>query len=61
MAPEVEARLRQVLLDAAADPSAAAALRLLFNTSRFLPLDEDSEQSLEALRKGVQRVRAEVE
>ncbi|KAF1692922.1 phosphate/phosphite/phosphonate ABC transporter substrate-binding protein [Pseudoxanthomonas koreensis] len=61
MAPEVEARLRQVLLDAAADPSAAAALRLFFNTSRFLPLDEGSEQSLEALRKGVQRVRAEVE
>ena len=55
------ARLRQVLLEAADDPEAAEALRRFFNTSRFLPLDAGSEQSLQVLRKGVQRVRAEVE
>ena len=58
---EVEARLRQVLLDAADDPAAAGALKQFFNTSRFLPLDAGSEESLQALRKCVQRVRAEVE
>jgi phosphonate transport system substrate-binding protein len=61
MEPEVEARLRQVLLEAAADPAARDALKLFFNTSRFLPLDADSERALQALRKGVHRVRAEVE
>jgi len=61
MSPQVEARLRQVLLDAGNDPAARDALRLFFNTSRFLPLDAESQRSLEALRKGVQRVRSEVE
>ncbi|MCR6685051.1 phosphate/phosphite/phosphonate ABC transporter substrate-binding protein [Pseudoxanthomonas sp.] len=57
----VEARLREVLLQAAADPEAGQALHLFFNTSRFLPLDEDSRQALAELRDGVARVRAEVE
>lgn len=61
MEPQVEARLREVLLQAADDPAARDALMLFFNTSRFLAFDADSERALEALKKGVQRVRAEVE
>ena len=61
MDPRMEARLRQVLLDAAGDPAARDALRLFFSTSRFLPLDPASERALDGLRRGVQRVRAEVE
>ena len=61
MEPEVEARLRQVLLQASRDPAARDALKLFFNTSRFLPLDRESEKALDALRTGVQRVRSEVE
>ena len=61
MPPAVEARLRAVLLQAADDPAARDALRLFFNTSRFLPLDAASQRSLDGLRRGVQRVRAEVE
>lgn len=61
MEPEVEARLREVLLQAASDPAAGEALKLFFHTSRFLPLDAESERALDALRKGVQRVRTEVE
>jgi phosphonate transport system substrate-binding protein len=59
--PEVEARLREVLLQAAGDPAARDALKLFFHTSRFMALDPASEQALDALRKGVQRVRSEVE
>ncbi|MBO9718393.1 MAG: phosphate/phosphite/phosphonate ABC transporter substrate-binding protein [Pseudoxanthomonas sp.] len=59
--PKVEARLREVLLQAADDPAARDALKLFFNTSRFMALDPASEQALDALRKGVQRVRSEVE
>lgn len=61
MPPEVEARLRLVLLQAADDPAARDALKLFFDTSRFMVLDPVSEQALETLRKGVQRVRSEVE
>ncbi|HET6396257.1 MAG TPA: phosphate/phosphite/phosphonate ABC transporter substrate-binding protein [Pseudoxanthomonas sp.] len=59
--PEVEARLREVLLEAAADPEAGQALKLFFDTSRFLPLDQELERALDGLRAGVARVRAEVE
>ena len=61
MPPAVEARLREVLLQAAGDPAARDALRLFFHTSRFLPLDAASQRSLDTLRRGVQRVRTEVE
>ena len=59
--PKVEQRLREVLLQAADDPEARQAMRLFFNTSRFLPLDPASERALDVLRAGVQRVRSEVE
>ena len=59
--PEVENRLREVLLQAADDPEAREALRLFFGTSRFLPVDARLEQALDGLRAGVARVRAEVE
>lgn len=61
MEPRVEARLREVLLQAADDPEARDALRLFFGTSRFLPLDRDSTRALEGLRAGAARVRSEVE
>ena len=61
MAPEARARLREVLLQAADDPAAQHALRMFFGTSRFLPLDRESEQALDVLRAGVARVRTEVE
>ena len=59
--PRVEARLREVLLDAANDPSAAEALRLFMNTSRFVPIDASDRAALARLGQGVQRVRREVE
>ncbi|MBB6064761.1 phosphonate transport system substrate-binding protein [Pseudoxanthomonas broegbernensis] len=61
MPVEVEARLREVLLQASRDPAAAPALRLFFNTSRFLPLDDEVRRSLAGLREGAARVHAEVE
>ena len=61
LAPAVEQRLREVLLQAANDPQAAPALRKFFNTSGFHPVDADSQQRLEALREGLQRVRMQVE
>jgi len=57
----VEARLREVLLQASGDPEASPALRQFFNTSRFIPLDDSMRQTLAELRDGVARVRAEVE
>lgn len=61
MEPQVRARLIEVLLQAADDPKAQDALRLFFGTSRFLPLDDESQQALDLLRAGVRRVRSEVE
>lgn len=61
MRPEVEVRLRQVLLEAADDPAGGPALRAYFDTSRFLPVDEEMQRALGDLREGVARVRAEVE
>jgi len=59
--PKVQARLREVLLQAGDDPEAAPALKRFFHTSRFLPVDARVERSLQALRDGARRVRAEVE
>lgn len=59
--PKVEARLREVLLQAAEDPDAKEALRLFFRTTRFLPVDPASQQALEHLRNGVSRVREQIE
>lgn len=59
--PRVEARLRDVLIDAAGDPDAGEALLRFFGTTRFLPLDAASQQAFERIASGVSRVRAEVE
>ncbi len=57
MSPAVRERLRQVLLEAADDPAAGPALRKFFGTTRFLPLDADTERALRALRTDVNTVR----
>ena len=59
--PKVEARLREVLLQAADDPSAREAMNLFFRTTRFLPVDAESKQGLDRLREGATRVREYVE
>ncbi|MCI4566904.1 phosphate/phosphite/phosphonate ABC transporter substrate-binding protein [Lysobacter sp. CFH 32150] len=59
--PKVEARLRQVLIEAANDPDAREALLRFFKTTRFLPIDTTARHALEHIGKGVQRVHAEVE
>ena len=59
--PKVEARLREVLLQAADDPSAREAMNLFFRTTRFLPVDAESKQGLDRLREGATRVREHVE
>jgi phosphonate transport system substrate-binding protein len=61
LAPNVETRLREVLLQAASDPDAREALRLFFRTTRFMPVDSASQQALNHLRQGVLRVREQVE
>jgi ABC-type phosphate/phosphonate transport system substrate-binding protein len=59
--PKVEARLREVLLQAASDPDAREALLQFFKTTRFLPIDEKATKALRYIGTGVQRIRAEVE
>lgn len=59
--PKIAARLREVLLGAAADPKAGPALRGFFGTTRFLALDAPSNEALDRLATGVARVRADVE
>ena len=59
--PKVEARLREVLLQASDDPQARPALREFFGTTRFLAIDPATQQSLDRLRHGIARVRLEVE
>ncbi|TKR31181.1 phosphate/phosphite/phosphonate ABC transporter substrate-binding protein [Luteimonas gilva] len=61
MDPKVEARLREVLMQAADDPDARDALLRFFKTTRFLPIDPVSEHALKYLREGVGRVRTGVE
>ncbi len=59
--PRIRDRLREVLLEAGNDPDAREALLQFFGTTRFLPLDDETRESLGQLRQGVARVRAEVE
>jgi phosphonate transport system substrate-binding protein len=59
--PKVEARLREVLLQAADDPDAREAMALFFRTTRFMPVDAVSQQGLDRLRDGAVRVREQVE
>jgi len=59
--PKVQARLRQVLIEAASDPAASDALLQFFQTTRFMPIDPVTASSLHAMRNGVEQVRKEVE
>ncbi len=59
--PKVQARLREVLLEAASDPEAKEALALFFRTTRFLPVDAASQQALDHLRQGLVHVREQIE
>lgn len=59
--PKVEARLREVLIEAAADPDAREPLLRFFQTTRFLPIDPSAQHALDHIGRGVQRIRAEVE
>ncbi|MBN6152684.1 phosphate/phosphite/phosphonate ABC transporter substrate-binding protein [Xanthomonas sp. AmX2] len=59
--PTVQARLREVLLQAAGDPQGSQALRQFFGTSGFRPLDARAQQRLDELRAGVARVKLEAE
>lgn len=61
LAPNVEARLREVLLDAAKDPDAGEALHRFMETGYFAPISAEDLRALERLAQGVQRVRTEVE
>jgi len=56
ISPVVAERLREVLADAANDPAASEALQRFFGTTRFLPIDAGTRQSLDVLRAGVARV-----
>lgn len=59
--PKVEAKLREVLLQAASDPQAAPALRSFFGTTRFLPMDAQSLQSLQRIAAGAAHVHEQLE
>lgn len=61
MPPHVEARLREVLMEASTDPDAGEVLRRFIGTSRFVPIGEEDKRALDRLGAGVARVRAEVE
>jgi phosphonate transport system substrate-binding protein len=61
MNPRIQARLREVLIEASKDPDAREALLQFFKTTRFLPIDATAEHALRYLRQGAVRVRAEVE
>jgi len=59
--PKVEARLREVLIEAAQDPDAREAMLRFFRTTRFLPIDATAAHALDHIGTGVQRIRSEVE
>lgn len=57
----VATRLREVLLQASDDPAAAHAMREFFHTTAFLPIDARTRDELDRLRRGAERIAAEVE
>lgn len=57
----VSARLRDVLLRAPQEPAGRDALLRFFETSRFLPVDDESGRTLERIARGVAQVRTDVE
>jgi phosphonate transport system substrate-binding protein len=57
----IRERLRALLLEAAQDPDAGAALAQYFQTSGFAPIDADSERALHELQRGVLKVKDQVE
>jgi phosphonate transport system substrate-binding protein len=59
--PKVKARLREVLIQAAADPRASEALKYFFSTTRFMPIETETREVLERLRAGVVQVKMGVE
>lgn len=59
--PAIEARLREILLAAHTDPAAAEALAAYSRTERFEEVDDETRRVLDELRRGVARVRAELE
>ncbi len=59
--PKVKARLREVLIQAAADPRASEALKYFFSTTRFMPIEAETREVLERLRAGVVQVKMGVE
>lgn len=59
--PAVVARLREVLLQAAADPAAAEPLRRFFGTNGFVPLEGELGAALEGLRESARHVRGQLE
>ena len=59
--PAIQARLREILLEAHRDPAAKSALQAYSRTERFDDIDEATSQVLSRLRDGVRRVRAEIE
>ncbi|QIL20124.1 phosphate/phosphite/phosphonate ABC transporter substrate-binding protein [Thermomonas sp. HDW16] len=61
MDPKVEARLREVLMEASTDPDAGEVLRRFIGTSRFVPVSSEDRIALDKLGNGVARVRLEVE
>lgn len=61
LAPEVQARLQEVLLEAARDPDAGEALYRFMGTAHFVPIGNEDKRMLEQLARGVRRVRSEVE
>ena len=59
--PRVEARLREVLLQAAQDPQASKALAAFFGVTRFLPIEGASQRGLDSVRAAVMQVREQIE
>ncbi len=58
---KVQARLREVLLEAGNDPDAREALMQFFRTTRFLPVDDATDAALRSLHEGVKQIRTQVE